>query len=75
VNHYACEYVRDNAHINYIESFWAGTNRSTMEIFHHISKKRLHRYVSEFAERPNMRTMNIMDMIKTIAINMMKKRL
>jgi len=75
VNHSAREYVRDKAHTNGIESFWASLDRGIMGIFHHISKKHLHRYVSEFAERLNMKAMDTVDMMKTTVRNMVGKRL
>ena len=56
VNHSVSEYVRDQAHTNGIESFWATLKRGYHGTFHHISPKHLHRYVNEFATRHNMRT-------------------
>ena len=51
VNHSVSEYVRDQAHTNGIESFWATLKRGYHGTFHHISPKHLHRYVNEFATR------------------------
>ena len=54
VNHSVSEYVRGQAHVNGIESFWALLKRSYHGTFHHFSKKHLVRYVSEFAARYNI---------------------
>lgn len=49
VKHSAREYVRGNAHINGIESFFAIIKRSLYGIHHAVSRKHLHRYVGERA--------------------------
>ena len=49
VNHGAYEYVRDMAHTNGIESFWATLKRAYKGTFHKLSHKHLSRYVDEFA--------------------------
>ena len=43
------------AHINTAESFHALIKRGIMGAFHHVSKKHLHRYLSEFDFRFNAR--------------------
>ncbi len=53
VSHTVGEYVRDQAHTNGVESFWALLKRGHYGIFHSISVKHLHRYVNEFAGRHN----------------------
>lgn len=55
VNHRVGEYVRDPAHTNGIESFWAMLKRAHKGTFHKISPKHLDRYVSEFAGKHNVR--------------------
>lgn len=53
VNHSAKEYVRGNAHTNSIESVWAVLRRGLHGVYHHASRKHLHRYVDEFTFRLN----------------------
>jgi len=55
VQHGAGEYVRGNAHINGIESFWALFKRGYHGTYHSMSKKHLQRYVDEFVVRFNNR--------------------
>ena len=45
------EYVKDTDHINTCESFFALLKRGIYGTFHAVSKKHLHRYVSEFEFR------------------------
>ena len=75
VNHSAGEYVRDMAHVNGIESFWALLKRGYHGVFHHVSFKHLHRYVNEFAGRLNIRDMDTIDMMGSIVCGMVGKRL
>ena len=55
VKHSVGEYVREKAHINGIESFWALLERAHKGTYHKISKKHLNRYVNEFVVRHNIR--------------------
>ena len=55
VKHNVGEYVRGKAHTNGIESFWSMLKRAHMGTFHKLSPKHLHRYVTEFAGRKNVR--------------------
>ena len=63
VNHSVGEYVRDQAHTNGIESFWALLKRGHYGIFHSMSGKHLHRYVNEFAFRHNTKQAGTMGFI------------
>ena len=75
VNHSAGEYVRNQAHTNGVESFWALLKRGCYGTFHKISKKHLNRYVAEFSGRHNVRRENTADHMRLIVENMKGKRL
>ena len=75
VNHSVGEYVRDMAHTNGIESFWAMLKRGYHGTYHHISAKHLHRYVAVFAGRHNIRDCDTIDMMMAVVIGMIGKRL
>lgn len=53
INHGAGEYARDDVTTNSIESVFAVLKRGLQGVYHHTSKKHLHRYVDEFAFRLN----------------------
>ena len=75
VNHSVGEYVRDMAHTNGIESFWAMLKRGYQGTFHKMSEKHLDRYIHEFAGRHNIRPRDTLDMMRSVAIGMVGKRL
>ena len=75
VNHSVSEYVRDQAHTNGIESFWAMLKRGYHGTYHHMSAKHLDRYVGEFAGRHSAREADTIDQIASIAQGMVGKRL
>ena len=75
VNHSVSEYVRDQAHVNGIESYWASLRRGYHGTFHKISPKHLQRYVNEFATRHNMRSQDTIDMMSETVAGMDGKRL
>lgn len=75
IRHSVGEYVRGQAHINGMESFWAMIKRGYYGTFHHISEQHLHRYVNEFAGRHNIRLMDTIDMMGIVAENMTGLRL
>ena len=67
VRHSIGEYVNEQAHTNGIESFWSMLKRGYMGVYHKMSKKHLHRYVTEFRLRHNRRPMNtIVQMTKWV---------
>ena len=57
VKHGVGEWVRDQIHINGMESFWSMLKRAHMGTFHKLSPKHLDRYVQEFAGKHNMRNL------------------
>ena len=75
VKHSVSEYVRDQAHTNGIESFWATLKRGYHGTYHHVSPKHLDRYVAEFEGRHNSRPADTVDQIATIVQGMDGKRL
>lgn len=75
INHSVGEYVRDMAHTNGIESFWALLKRGHYGIFHYMSAKHLHRYVNEFSFRHNTAQAGTMGFIDATIGRMIGKRL
>lgn len=75
VKHSAGEYVREQVHTNGIESFWAMMKRGIVGVYHHVSKKHLHRYVNEFTGRHNIRGLDTLEQMSAIARMMSNKRL
>ena len=75
VNHGTGEYVRQQAHINGMESFWAMLKRGYHGTYHHISPKHLHRYVAVFAGRHNVRESDTIDQMASVVTGMVGKRL
>lgn len=75
INHSVGEYVRDMAHTNGIESFWALLKRGHYGIYHYMSAKHLHRYVNEFAFRHNTAQAGTMGFIEATIARMLGKRL
>ena len=78
--HHTCkhavdEWVKDKAHINGMESFWALLKRGYYGTFHWLSAKHLHRYVSEFAGRYNARHRDTIDQMRDLFKGMEGKRL
>ncbi len=70
VNHSVSEYVREMAHTNGIESFWALLKRGCHGTYHRMSAKHLNRYVNEFAARHNTRSNDTLDQLEKMVLNM-----
>ncbi len=75
VNHSVGEYVRQMAHTNGIESFWSMLKRGYHGTYHHMSTKHMHRYVTEFSGRHNIRPADTLDQMATTVTGMIGKRL
>lgn len=75
VRHSISEYVRDQAHTNGIESFWALLKRGYHGTYHHMSEKHLNRYVDEFSGRHNARGFDTIQQMEGIVSKMQGKRL
>ncbi len=75
VKHSVGEYVRDMAHTNGIESFWSMLKRAHKGTFHKLSAKHLQRYVSEFAGRQNIRSLDTLAQMSRIVRGFDQKRL
>jgi len=75
VCHSVGEYVRDQAHTNGVESFWALLKRGYNGIYHHMSPKHLHRYINEFSFRHNTAEAGTMAFIDMTIEKMLNRRL
>ena len=75
VRHSAKEYVKGQAHTNGIESFWSMLKRAHKGTFHKISPKHLERYIEEFAGRQNVRELDTIQQMGSIARGLLHKRL
>ncbi len=75
VKHSVGEYVRDQAHINGMEAFWSLFKRAYHGTFHHLSAKRLNRYVREFAGRHKVRDLDTIRQMESVVAGLVGKRL
>ena len=75
VNHSVGEYVRNQAHTNGVESFWALMKRGYYGTYHRISPKHLGRYVNEFSGRHNVREQDTIVQMGLLAKGMAGKSL
>ncbi len=75
VCHSVGRYVREQAHNNGVESFWAQVERGHMGGFHKFSKKHPQRYVDVFAGRHNALDRDTIDQMCGIVARMVNKRL
>lgn len=75
VKHSVGEYVREQAHTQGVESFWAMLKRAHKGVFHKMSAKHLERYAIEFAGRHNMRPLDTIDQMESMVSSMHGKRL
>lgn len=75
VKHSVCEYVREQAHTNGVESFWSTLKRAHKGTFHKMSPKHLDRYVQEFAGKHNIRGQDTLEQMGHIVREMNGKGL
>ena len=75
VRHSAGEYVKEMAHTNGMESFWATLKRAHKGTFHKISPKHLQRYVDQFAAKHNIRDKDTIVQMQSVVAGMVGKRL
>ncbi len=55
MSHSVGQYVDDQTHTNGMESFWDMPKKGYHRTYHQMSPEHLHRYVSEFSHRHNIR--------------------
>ena len=70
VKHSVSEYVREQAHVNGVESFWAMLQRAHTGTFHKMSPKHLDRYVQEFAGKKNFRESDTLDQMRATVLGL-----
>ena len=75
VAHGVGEWVRDQIHINGIESFWSMLKRGYVGTYHKMSPQHLDRYVGEFEGRHNARNRNTIDQMAGMVRGAESKRL
>ena len=68
VAHGRGQYVDDDVHINGIESFWAPFKRGYKGTYHKMSRKHLHRYVTEFTGRHNCRRLDTINQMRVVGV-------
>ena len=67
--------MRDDVHINGMESFWAIFKRGYKGTYHQMSSKHLHCYVAEFSARYNSQILGTRRQMKLVALGMQGQRL
>ena len=75
VKHSLQEYVKGEVHTNGIESLWSMLKRAHKGTFHKLSPKHLQRYVDEFAGRHNVRDLDTLEQMASIASDMEQSQL
>jgi len=75
VNHSAGEYVRDQAHTQGMDSFWATLKRAHKGVYHKLSVKHLQRYAGQFAGKHNFRDFDTIDQMTSVVAGMVGRRL
>ena len=68
VKHSVSDYACGQAHTNGVESFWSMLKPSRKGTFHKLLRKRLNRYVQEFAGFQNFRERHVLERMPTISL-------
>ena len=66
MKHSVGEYVKQQAHTNGIESFWALLKRGYYGVYHQMSEEHLHRYVNEISFRWNLSDGETMEKVNKV---------
>ena len=69
VNHNNKQYANDGYSSNGVENAWSHFKRSIIGVFHNVSRKHLHRYVSEFQFRYNNHLLKAQQLMENAFIN------
>ena len=69
------EYVKEQVHVNGIESFWPIAKRTHKGSFHKLSHKHLNCYFQKFFGLHNIRSLDTIDKMAEIVSRMVGKRL
>ena len=75
VRHGTGEYVKEMAHTNGMESFWATLKRAHKGVYHKISEKHLNRYVCQFAGKHNVRDADTIRQMQAVVTGLVGRRL
>ena len=75
VKHSVGQYVDGMAHTNGMESFWSMLKRGYIGTYHKMSAKHLHRYVTEFAGRANVRDLDTITQMMILTCGMVGKKM
>lgn len=70
VKHSLQEYVMGDVHTNGVESFWSNLKRAHKGTFHKLSPKHLNRYAGEFVSKHNIRELDTLEQMATLARGM-----
>ena len=75
VKHSVGEYVKEQAHINGMESFWSMLKPGYKGVYHKMSIKHLQKYVDEFSNRQKVRELDTIKQIDCTINGLVGKRL
>ncbi|MBX9449813.1 MAG: IS1595 family transposase [Taibaiella sp.] len=69
VNHKEKQYATDGYSSNGVENVWSHFKRAIIGVYHNVSRKHLHRYVSEFEFRYNNHLLKGEELMQTAFVN------